>query len=122
MFQGEALENTVFGDERPLLLAEQFRYRGDWTGRLFQSIRILVKTMLIDCGPELRASWGRILSDGGWEALSEERREAFEALPFPYRETREATASLDSPQEEARLRREWLLFFREHYRLAAEGK
>ncbi len=122
MFQGEALENTVFGDERPLLLAEQFRYRGDWTGRLFQSIRILVKTMLIDCGPELRASWGRILSEGGWDALSAERREAFEALPFPYRETREATASLDSPREEARLRREWIFFFREHYRRAAEGK
>lgn len=122
MYEGTALENTVFGEERPLVLAERFHYRGDWTGRLFSAIRILVKVMLIDCGPELRESWGRILEQGGWEAISPQAREAFQSLPFSYQEAAQATRTLESPQEEAKLRRGWIQFFRERYRRAGENR
>ena len=122
MYQGEALANTVFGEERPFALAEHFHYRGDWTGRLFSAIRILVKVMLIDCGPELREAWGRILAQGGWEAISPEAQEAFQSLPFSYQEAAQATRTLESPQEEARLRRSWIQFFREQYHRAGQGE
>ncbi len=119
MYEGAELVGTVFGEERPFELAEHFRYRGDWTGRLFSAIRVLVKVMLIDCGPELREAWGKILEQGGLEAISPEAAEAFRQLPFPYREAAQATRTLESPQEEATLRRGWIQFFRRHYRQAA---
>lgn len=122
MFEGDALRDTVFGDERPLLLASSFQYRGDWTGSLFTAIRVLVKTMLIDCGPELRRAWGEILRQGGMEALPPERRAAFARLPFPYHESRQATRRLANPEEQALERRGWIEFFRKSYGEAAAGK
>ena len=122
MFEGDALRDTVFGDERPLLLASSFQYRGDWTGSLFTAIRVLVKTMLIDCGPELRRAWGEILRQGGMEALPPERRAAFARLPFPYHESRQATRRLANPEEQALERRGWIEFFRKSYGEAGAGK
>ncbi|MCQ2396343.1 MAG: ABC transporter substrate-binding protein [Lentisphaeria bacterium] len=118
MYEGTALENTVFGDERPFELASSFTYRGDWTGALFSAIRVLVKTMLIECGPELRDAWGSIIARGGMDALSPEERAAFAALPFSHAEAREATRLLGTPEEQALVRRHWIEFFRENYRLA----
>lgn len=117
MYEGEALENTVFGTERPLQLAEEFHYRGDWTASLFTAIRVLLKTMIIDCGPELRDACGQVIKQGGWDTLTPEQRAEFEALPFNYAEARKATQTLDNPEEQAVVRRGWIEFFRERYRL-----
>ncbi len=116
MYEGHGVENTVFGTERPLELAQEFHYRGDWTASLFTAIRVLLKTMIIDCGPELRGACGRMIEQGGWEALSAEEREAFEALPFTHAEARKATQTLDNPEEQAVVRRGWIEFFQEQYR------
>lgn len=118
MYEGKGLENTVFGAERPFELAKSFHYRGDWTASLFSAIRVLVKVMLIDCGPELRESWGAILKQGGWDALSPDAQSAFAALPFEHAEARQATKTLTNPEEQAAVRRGWIEFFREHYRQA----
>lgn len=115
MYEGAALENTVFGGERPFELAASFHYRGDWTGSLFTAIRVLLKTMLIECGPELREAWGKIIENGGLEAMTPEGREAFGALPFSHADAREATRRLGTPEEQAIVRRRWIEFFRENY-------
>ena len=72
--------------------------------------------MIIDCGPELRGRCGEILSRGGWETLTAEERWSFEALPFSHGEARQATRTLDSPEEQAVVRRGWIEFFRENWK------
>ena len=107
--------NTCIGDADPFELARDFEYRGDWTGRLFTVMRVLIKVMIIDCGPELRAAWKDILEQGGLEAISPERRAAFEALPFSYAEAAKVLADISTPESQAILQREWIEFFRKNY-------
>ncbi|MBO7742263.1 MAG: ABC transporter substrate-binding protein, partial [Victivallales bacterium] len=106
-------------DENPFVMAEQFIYQGAWTARLFSLMRVLVKVMIIDCGPELRASWKSIIDKGGLEALSPEARKAFCALPFSHQESRDASAALKTPEGQASTIRDWIIFFQENYRKAA---
>lgn len=110
---------ATFGAEDPFRMAGDFRYRGEWTGRLFSLMRVLIKVMLIDCGPELRDSCGRIIRRGGLEALSVPEREAFEALPFEHSESAGILAAADTPEKQAALLREWISFFRDNYRRVA---
>ncbi|MBQ4480633.1 MAG: ABC transporter substrate-binding protein [Victivallales bacterium] len=113
--------NTCIGDAQPFELAQVFEYRGDWTGRLFTVMRVLIKVMIIDCGPELRAAWKDILEQGGLEAISPEQLAAFEALPFSYAEASKVLADISTPESQAILQREWIEFFRKSYS-RARGK
>ena len=101
-------------NEDPFLMAESFRCQYAWTGRLFNIIRILVKVMVIDAGPELRESYAAIVRHGGLESLDDSEQEAFCALPFQHHEA-SSVLQATSPQEQQVIRREWLEFFQEHY-------
>lgn len=46
---------------RPYEETGSFVYRGDWTGRLFTPLRVIVRAAFIDPGEELRSAWGAIL-------------------------------------------------------------
>jgi iron(III) transport system substrate-binding protein len=107
-----------FGDEDPFTLAANFTYRGEWTGRLFTLMRLLVKVMIIDCGPELRACWGEIIAHGGLEKLTDEQRAAFEALPFEHSAAAHVLDASNTPEKQAELLRSWIEFFRQNYRAA----
>lgn len=116
MYSPEERINTAFGDENPFLMAENFTYRGQWTGRLFSLMRLLIKVMIIDCGPELRQCYGRIVAQGGLDALTPQQRAAFEALPF--KQFDDAFHVLDdatTPEQQAVLLRSWIQFFRRNY-------
>lgn len=115
LYTPEELADTCIGDAQPFDLARDFEYRGDWTGRLFTVMRVLIKVMIIDCGPELRAAWQEILAQGGLEAISPEQRAAFEALPFRYAEAAQALSAISTPESQATLQRQWIEFFRDSY-------
>ena len=115
LYTPEELADTCIGDAQPFDLARDFVYRGDWTGRLFTVMRVLIKVMIIDCGPELRAAWGDIIGQGGLDAISPEQRAAFEALPFSYAEASQVLSSISTPESQAILQRQWIEFFRTNY-------
>ncbi len=115
LYTPEELVNTCIGNAQPFDLAHDFEYRGDWTGRLFTVMRVLIKVMIIDCGPELRAAWKDILGQGGLAAISQEQRAAFEALPFTYAEASQVLADISTPESQAVLQRQWIEFFRANY-------
>ena len=119
LYTPEELAGTCIGDAQPFALARDFQYRGDWTGRLFTVMRVLIKVMIIDCGPELRAAWKAILEQGGLEAISPEQRAAFEALPFSYAEAAQVLSSISTPESQAILQRQWIEFFRTNYSCAS---
>ena len=78
-------------------------------------MRVLIKVMIIDCGPELRTAWKAILEQGGLETISPEQRAAFEALPFSYAEAAKVLSSISTPESQAVLQRQWIEFFRTNY-------
>lgn len=41
----------------PYEMAKEFEYRGDWTGRLFTPLRMIVRAMCIDSHVELKEAW-----------------------------------------------------------------
>ena len=105
------------GDENPFRMASSFTYQGTWTGRLFNVMRNLIKTMIIDAGPELRSSYAAILRAGGVEALSAEQQTAFRALPFAHHEAA-TVLQARTPRDQQEQRRQWLEFFQAHYAAA----
>jgi hypothetical protein len=106
-------------EENPFVMAEEFIYHGAWTARLFSLMRVLIKVMVIDCGPELRSCWKDILDKGGLDACTPEEQAAFSALPFKHQENRNASKQLSTPEGQATTVRNWILFFQENYRKAA---
>jgi len=101
----------------PFRQASSFNYRKDWTGALFDLLRLLEKVMLIDCHEELQQAWQALISRS-------ERPEAawqeFIALPFEFSQAKDIAAELRKPNARERLSREWLLFFRERFLKTAE--
>ena len=114
----ERANMCIDAEERPFELAEEFRYQGAWTSRLFNIMRLLIKVMIIDCGPELRAEWKRILDRGGLEKLSPAQRDAFHDLPFEHHDALQTGKALSTPEQQATAIRRWIDFFRTRYRTA----
>jgi ABC-type Fe3+ transport system substrate-binding protein len=111
------------GEHDPFAESADFVYRGGWTGPHFNLIRSLIKAMVLDAGPELRAAWGAILAAGGPEAVPAAMAE-FNALPFAYGEARDAGKRLAVGRDGVTVfdalqaSRGWAQFFRERYRAA----
>jgi ABC-type Fe3+ transport system substrate-binding protein len=100
--------------------AAQFDYRGDWTGPLFNPIRLIVKSMCIDPADELREAWGDLIRAG----FPPEATASFDAVgPVAYEVAkgpiRAATRSADKI-EEVRVARDLGETFRANYRRASE--
>jgi len=106
----------------PYAQSGDFTYQATWTGPLFSLIRVLIRTMCIDTHAELTSAWEAINRNGG-PAACPAAFAAFTALP-PNTEYGQALAitaqQLNDKLTEARLTREWILFFRNQYRQARD--
>ena len=115
------LENMSDPAALPYQNAGRFTYQARWTGPLFGVIKALIRSMCIDPGDELRHAWAAI-NDNGGPAACPRAMEAFSALP-PGAEYETAlavtAATIANKLEEARLIREWTIFFRDQYKKAA---
>lgn len=111
--------NMTDPEENPFTLAAEFTYHGEWTGPLFNLLRVLIRVMVVDCHDELKAAWAAIREAGGPDqvpaAMAELRR-----LPFTYAEAGEVSKKLGSNKDTVQLAREWAVFFREHYTKARQ--
>ncbi|MDD5483645.1 MAG: extracellular solute-binding protein [Kiritimatiellae bacterium] len=106
---------------RPYQTAGRFEYRSGWTGPLFGVIKALIRSMCIDPHDELKRAWETINQAGG-PAACPRAMAVFAALPegAEYERALATTAAqLADKLEEARLMREWTVFFRNQYRRAA---
>jgi len=103
----------------PFGLAAEFTYEGAWTGPLFDTLRTLIRVMVIDCQDELRTAWKAIVQAGGPEAAPA-AHDAFRKLPFAHHEALDIAKKLQTPESQTVTVREWTLFFRQQYRQAAE--
>ncbi len=99
---------------RPFELAERFTYHPEWTGRLFNLIRLLLRVMIIDCHPELKDAWKAIADAGGPDAVPE-AMVAFSELPFTYLEAGDVASQLGDSNQRLALMRDWVQFFRRQY-------
>lgn len=100
----------------------RFTYQSGWTLRLFSVIRILIRAMCIDPHDELRQAW-RAINENGGPGKCPRAMDVFLALPpgAEYDRALETiTGAIVNKLDEARLIREWTVFFRDHYRQAAE--
>lgn len=100
----------------PYRLSENFTYRFRWTGRLFHFHRTLIRVMCMDAGDELRSAWRSIARNGG-ESANPEASGLLRSLP-PGVNWVSAHGDALPRGEEMRVRREWVLFFRQQYEAA----
>lgn len=104
----------------PYELAEAFTYDYRWTARLFDFMRLFIRTMCIDTHEELTAAWRAILDAGGPDACPE-AVERMQRMPMTYEET--FKLPLRDKLKAVQLAREWDAHFRKAYdearRLAA---
>jgi len=122
LYTAKYLENMSDPQALPYQNTGQFTYQAGWTGPFFNVIRALIRTMCIDPHDELRYAWKAINESGG-PAACPRAMAVFSALP-PGAEYGDAlvksAAATANKLEEARLMREWTIFFRNQYRKAAE--
>jgi len=112
-------------DFNPYEAAADFTYRADWTGRLFNELRTIIRIAFIDVRPELTAAWAAIL-----EARSEGRTadadrayaifSQLDRIDFNQASTTIKTALRSAPLEEVQLTRELSAHFREQFRAAEQ--
>ncbi len=120
MYTEEYLRDMSDPDALPYEKNADFTYQAQWTGPLFATIRILIRAMCIDTHTELANAWSAINQAGGLEQQAHSAQ-AFSALPpeAEYHTALQKTTKLiGNKLEEARLVREWTLFFRHKYREA----
>ena len=98
-----------------------FTYNPKWTGKYFNLLRVLFKSIAIDPHDELGEAWRAICAAGGPEKTPLAMRE-FEWLPFDYAGAAAAAARLKAGKadELAKLTRKWSDDARSHYLKAAE--
>ncbi len=99
-------------------LSGAFDYVPRWTARHFGFFRLLVRSMCLDAGVELRDAWSVIIAAGGPEAQPEAmarlRRLPERPVPISW-----STAAGAAAHDRLETSREWTLFFRRSYREAA---
>ncbi len=117
----ENLQYCSNPEASPFTQAESFTYRTEWTGKLFNAIRLLVRTSCLDTGNELREAWRMILAQGGPEKCPKAMERLIE-LPgnAHYDKVGETLAGIKTKVQEVALAREWGLFFAACYRQAVE--
>jgi ABC-type Fe3+ transport system substrate-binding protein len=102
----------------PYVLADQFTYRGRWTGRHFNIHRDLIRAMCLDSAQELQQAWSAIIAHGGPEANPEAMR-LMQRLPdVPYALNWQNILVVPREMDRLDYMREWTRFFRESYREA----
>jgi iron(III) transport system substrate-binding protein len=122
MYRAEYLLAMADPFALPYVNAGRFAYQAAWTGPLFNVIRSLIRAMCIDPHAELRIAWQAINRAGGPEKCPRAYKTLL-ALPpgAEYAQIQATTAgAIVNRLEEARLMREWTVFFRDQYRKAAE--
>lgn len=99
--------------------AQLFHYTPEWTARLFNTIRFLVKVTCIDPHPELKSAWITIQNSPNKEAALKKLLDV-SALSYS-RVTGEITQALrsSSPLEQAELTRNLTIHFQQQYQQAA---
>jgi len=108
-------------DYDPYESGADFEYRPEWTGKYFNLLRVLFKSIAIDPHDELVAAWRAICEAGGPDKVPLAMAE-FDRLPFDYDGAAGAAAAIKSgkPADIAKLTRVWSDEARKHYRKAAE--
>ena len=95
----------------PFRQAASFTYHPEWTAPHFNLMRLLIRVMVVDCHPELKAAWAAVRRAGGPgrcpEAMAELRR-----LPFTHAECAAVGKRLKGNRDAVALAREWGVFFR----------
>jgi len=122
LYRAEYLLSMADPFALPYVNAGQFAYQAAWTGPLFNIIRSLIRAMCIDPHDELQKAWQAINQAGGPEKCPRAFA-ALLALPpgAEYAQMRSTAAGIAANKlAEARLMREWTVFFRGQYRKAAE--
>ena len=118
MYTAEERKYMTSPEAKPLELASQFQYQAAWTAPLFDLLRNLIRTMLIDSEQELKEAWMQIVEAGGPDKCPEAFA-AFSQLPFKHAQAREQAKRLDGSENQAVAIREWAQFFRDNYKQAA---
>ena len=103
----------------PYRLAGMFTYHAEWTGRLFGAIRLLIRTMCLDAGEELREAWKTVLRNGGPEQCVE-AMEMIGALPpsAEYWNIQQTVSEFERKTDEVKQARLWGVYFANRYREA----
>lgn len=124
LYEKKYREYRADPDYDPYESGSSFVYRGDWTGRYFTMLRILIRCIGLDVQDELRAAWKEIIRAGGPEKVPAAYAE-FCKLPFSYREAPQAAQRLRVSRtrtavEVAEVCRRWSDEARRQYLKAAE--
>ena len=106
-------------DVMPYEQNKGFVYQPSWTAPLFGFIRLLIRSACIDTHDELVRAWTAIIDAGGPDACPAAMR-ALDILPpdAEYAVARATSAKMKDKLQEATITRDWVVFFREHYREA----
>ncbi|MBR2427478.1 MAG: ABC transporter substrate-binding protein [Lentisphaeria bacterium] len=113
-----AAENSLPG-YNPYEASGRFQYRGDWTGRYFSLIRVLIKCIALDPIDDLQKAWQAVIENGGPEA-NPEAMALIRKLPFEFSEAAAAGKKLSgTAAEAAAVRRQWMEEAAANYRKAA---
>ncbi|MCA1809635.1 MAG: ABC transporter substrate-binding protein [Kiritimatiellia bacterium] len=114
----EHLQYMADPEALPYEEAAGFRYRPEWTARYFGLIRVLIRAMCLDTHNELTAAWSAIHAAGD----APRAMALLERLPpdAEYPALEGTLQRLGDRLEASRLAREWVIFFRDNYRQAAD--
>jgi spermidine/putrescine-binding protein len=122
LYEEEHRQYMADADYNPYTATGNFEYHGEWTGRYFNLIRVMIRTIMLDASDELQAAWKAIIDAGGEAAVPEAVAE-FDRAIVPYEEARAAanglSVSSENPMQAViQLRRDWTMRAMEHYRNA----
>ena len=122
LYTGKHRTFMADADYNPYTATGNFEYHGEWTGRYFNLIRVLIRTTMLDASSELQSAWKAIIEAGGESAVPEAVAE-FDKAIVPYSEAKKAAASLSvssqNPTSEViKQRRNWTMRAIEHYKRA----
>ncbi|MBU4199281.1 MAG: ABC transporter substrate-binding protein [Verrucomicrobia bacterium] len=120
LYRPEHLQHMSDSEAMPYEKSGQFTYHPEWTGSLFNVMRVLIRAMCLDTHAELAAAWEAIHRAGG-PAACPDAMAALTVLPASaeYTEAQGTTSRrIGNKLEEVRLAREWVVFFRAQYQKA----
>jgi len=104
-------DDLMAPDVNAFHLAKEFEYVSRWTGAHFGVFRLLVRSMCMDAGEELRDAWREIIKAGGAEQNPEAMAQLCQ-LPEGFTWSTAASFGKGDTLETSRA---WTIFFRESY-------